>query len=780
MSANSLQLKLSDSFQVLGRYIGIFIFLSALLVLVGWYIDNPILQRLYPTLPNMKANTAVCFLLLSINLWLINSTILSDKPEIKRFIILGGALCVFIIASLTLLQYIGGWNFGIDQLLFIEPLTPQSAPWPGRMALSTAIGFLIYSFTYLGISSNNLESQFRAKIANLFPLFIGTFSMVGYLYQEKTFYTPYEISMALNTAILMVAMSVGLIFSQPEEKFVAMVTSNTSGGIITRRFLPLGVIGTIFLGLILKLLGERYQTEESTQIAIFVTVTLLIIIPLILTTAYSLFMKETESQQAAERIRQSEEHFRLFTTQVEDYAIYMLDPAGFITSWNIGAQRLKGYTVEEILGKNYSKFYTPVDIQKGLPEFGLKQAALHQKYSEEGWRLRKDGSEFWAKATMSAIRDPSGNLLGFAKVNQDLTEHKTYEDALCAKLKELSDIKHAIDAATMIVMANNQRVITYVNDAFCEFSKYTREDLTGNTHDIVNPEFHPRQFFQEIWGRSTVWHGEMKNKAKDGSYYWLDVTIFPCLDTEGKPETYIAILHNITPLKRVEESISKQAYHQKILSLIGKKALLNIPINQLLEQIVMILQKVFEVEFSEIWELQEVNQSFLLKAGSGWEKEEIGTVSISNNMKSQAGYTALLDEPVIVEDTTEEKRFDLDPMLAEHGVRSGISTLIYSNVEEKLYGILGIHSIHPRKYTVEETNFLQAVANIIGVAIERKKAEERLLLFGQELEQKVEEKTSTLAEVNAMLKIEIQERIDTEKALRDNERKFRAIFNQTF
>jgi len=124
---------------------------------------------------------------------------------------------------------------------------------------------------------------------------------------------------------------------------------------------------------------------------------------------------------------ESERRFRLLVQGVTDYAIFMLDPDGRVTNWNTGAQRIKGYAAEEIVGAHFSDFYTPEDREAGLPGKALRTAEREGRFAAEGWRLRKDGSRFWASIAIDAIRDDKGALLGFAKVTRDLTERRENE-----------------------------------------------------------------------------------------------------------------------------------------------------------------------------------------------------------------------------------------------------------------------------------------------------------------------------------------------------------------
>lgn len=150
--------------------------------------------------------------------------------------------------------------------------------------------------------------------------------------------------------------------------------------------------------------------------------------------------KIAELQQAAqasaelarlnEHLRQSEERFRLLVESVKDYAIFMLSPEGKILSWNAGAEKIKGYRAQEIIGQHFSRFYAPEDVRSGRPERGLKVAAAEGRYEDEGWRVRKDGSRFWANVVITAVCDAAGNLRGFSKVTRDISERRESEETI--------------------------------------------------------------------------------------------------------------------------------------------------------------------------------------------------------------------------------------------------------------------------------------------------------------------------------------------------------------
>jgi PAS domain S-box-containing protein len=136
----------------------------------------------------------------------------------------------------------------------------------------------------------------------------------------------------------------------------------------------------------------------------------------------------TDQHQANMALRLSEERFRVLVDGVRDYAIFMVNPSGIVTTWNSGAERIKGYTAGEIIGQSFERFYPPEDVAAGKPAMELASAAAKGRYEEEGWRVRKDGLIFWAHVIITPLRDPQGHLTGFAKVTRDLTERRLAEE----------------------------------------------------------------------------------------------------------------------------------------------------------------------------------------------------------------------------------------------------------------------------------------------------------------------------------------------------------------
>jgi len=174
--------------------------------------------------------------------------------------------------------------------------------------------------------------------------------------------------------------------------------------------------------------------------------------------------------------------FRLLVASVRDYAIFLLDPQGHIRSWNAGAQRIKGYTASDIIGKHFSIFYPPTDIRRGKPDYELRVAIEEGRYEEEGWRIRKDGTRFWASVVITALRGPDDTLVGFAKVTRDLSERKQAEEER-ARLLELEREAHS-QAETALERLRSIQQVTEAALAHLSLDDLLRE-LLDRISDIL-------------------------------------------------------------------------------------------------------------------------------------------------------------------------------------------------------------------------------------------------------------------------------------------------------
>jgi PAS domain S-box-containing protein len=255
-----------------------------------------------------------------------------------------------------------------------------------------------------------------------------------------------------------------------------------------------------------------------------------------------------------------EGRYRLLVEAVTDYAIYMLDASGIVTTWNPGAQRFKGYAANEIIGQHFSRFYTEDDRKTGLPNRALETAEREGKFEAEGWRVRKDGSRFWAYVVIDPIRDRSGQIIGFAKITRDLTERKAAEQVLHRSEEQFRLLVQGVSdyAIYLLDLEGNitswnlgaQRIKGYfaneiIGQHFSRF--YTDDDRAAGLPELALETVRKQgRFEKEAW-----------RVRKDGSRFWAHVIIDPIRDDEGNAIGYAKITRDITERRKAEEELQK-------------------------------------------------------------------------------------------------------------------------------------------------------------------------------------------------------------------------------
>jgi len=258
-----------------------------------------------------------------------------------------------------------------------------------------------------------------------------------------------------------------------------------------------------------------------------------------------------EREQAEQDLRESEARFRLLVEGVKDYAIFMLDPHGHIISWNQGARRIKGYQAEEIIGQHYTRFSTAEDIEAGKPKRLLAIAQRDGQVRDEGERVKKDGTRFWADVLMTALRDEAGRLKGFAKVTRDITKRKETEAALATTQQRLQALfTHSQDA---FLLADDQARYVDANPAACKLTGYSRDELLQMSIWNLTPALN-REIGQQMWAEFIELGqqgGEYTLAGKDG----IRVEIEFRATANILPGLHLSIIRDVTQRKQMERDL---------------------------------------------------------------------------------------------------------------------------------------------------------------------------------------------------------------------------------
>ncbi|HEY9810580.1 MAG TPA: PAS domain S-box protein [Halomicronema sp.] len=358
-------------------------------------------------------------------------------------------------------------------------------------------------------------------------------------------------AIAILTVFLALVLTIALkpLFSHTPTPlfFTAVIISSSYGG-----------LGQGLLAAVLSCLCLEYLLLERGIESRLFPLSDLILLGIFAGTSIFISSLNNARQKAEKNLRDSEKTYHLLVDNITDHAFFSLDLNGNITTWNQGAETITGYKPHEIINKHFSQLYTKEDQELDKPNQLLEIARNESRCEEQSWRVRKDNTKFWSQSIITALRDNRGNLTGYSKIIHNITQSKQSEQKLYTTLKELSDLKIALEESAIVAKTDNKGIINYVNKKFSDISKYSPEELIGKTHKIINSGYHTPEFFAELWqtiASGKIWKGEIKNKAKDGTYYWVDTTIVPMPDEKGKPKEYLSIRSDITERKQAQDAL---------------------------------------------------------------------------------------------------------------------------------------------------------------------------------------------------------------------------------
>ena len=249
--------------------------------------------------------------------------------------------------------------------------------------------------------------------------------------------------------------------------------------------------------------------------------------------------------------------WRLLVESVEDYAIFMLDPSGRILNWNRGGEKTTGYAADEITGKQITIFYTDADLEAGKPDTEFSDAARVGRVEDEGIRIRKDGSQFWANTILTALRDADGNLVGFANVTRDLTTRRETEESLRRSEERLRLLVESVEDYAIYMLSLDGRVTTW-NSGAQKLKGYAAHEVLGQHYSMF---FRPEDVAQgfptrelEIALKEGRFEEEGLRVRKNGECFWAAITVTPMRDLRGNVLGFAKVTRDLTARKEAEQT----------------------------------------------------------------------------------------------------------------------------------------------------------------------------------------------------------------------------------
>jgi PAS domain S-box-containing protein len=278
------------------------------------------------------------------------------------------------------------------------------------------------------------------------------------------------------------------------------------------------------------------------------------------------------SSGLSKALQESEERFRQLVSGVEDCAIFLLDSEGYIMSWNAGAQRIKGYSTPEVVGKHFSVFYTREAIERAWPQLELSVAREKGRFADEGWRLRKDGSQFWASTVINTFRGADGNVRGFLTITRDLSERSKYEAALAESEERFRLLVDGVQEYA-IFMLDPQGIVVSWNRGGKMIKGYEASEIVGSHFSLFYPQeavLHGKPAWElEMAKRYGSFEDEGWRIRKDGSRFWANVVITSLRDKDGSLRGFAKVTRDMTERRKIEQLEEADRQKDQFLALLA-------------------------------------------------------------------------------------------------------------------------------------------------------------------------------------------------------------------
>lgn|GEM_PF-1877761 len=539
----------------------------SLLAIYGWLGNVPLLTTYLTDEPTTKFSTAVTLLFAAISLFL--SVWERDySPRVRRWtraISIGLAATVLVIGVDVFIEA------SLRLILHGGPLPSEWRDYEAQPLIIPPSPVTMMGIIFAGISLLVWRMRWGVSVLGFSTLGLATMGWFGLSERLYTLGNPRSLfffgSPAIPTSLAFFLLATGLVFLRPREGFMRILTSPGPRGAFSRRFIPFALVFMMLYGWVQIQVETEWNFSRESAVASYSTIIVASLIAASMGTALIVEKIDLQRRHSQNRLRATERRFRLQIEGVRDYAIFTLDSAGKVSSWNEGAARIVGYEAGEIIGRHFSCFFPEAVAVDGEPARELEHAASVGSIERECWRRRKDGQLFWANVLLTAIRDDQGRLQGFSKVIRDITERREIEERLRDSEERFRSAfeNSAIGMALVGLDGMWQRV----NDALGRFIGYPPEVLR-NTHfrEVTHPEDLAGclvAYGDLLAGRVNHWSAEKRYLHKSGATVWGRIAVSLIRGANGQPLYFVTEVQDITQQCRAEEQIKASLAEKEVL-----------------------------------------------------------------------------------------------------------------------------------------------------------------------------------------------------------------------
>ncbi len=534
---------------------GITVITIGVAVLIGWIFKIETLKRIAPGFVAMNPVSALLLILSGATLLL--ARIKANLTTSRKMLVRLGASVITVFGAFRLLEVVAGWQIGIDQLLFHAQLLDSPSGNSSRMAPNTAFNFVLIGCALFLIDTRSNKGHRPAEFLGTISAVSALLAILGYAYRVPSFYGfGSYVPMSLHTAVAFIALGIGILLARSDEGIAAVIASDTAGGIVARRLLPLAIVLPAGLGAFALEAGRRGSFESDFASVMHVTVVIFLFLGLIWWMARLLYRLDTERKHHEGVRVENEERMREMAEHIGE-VFWMMSLDGQLLFVSAAYEKIWGHPVQELYHDPWKRMQAihPEDRERVMESFHEKSA--RGDYAEEYRIVRPNGEERWIADRGFPVRDKAGKVCRIAGIASDITKRKRAEEGIREAQSFLTSVVENIPHMIFIKDAKELRFIQ-INNAGEKILGVSREELYGKTDHDLFPKTQADYFVAR--DRAALERGEPLDipeepvETEDG-ILTLHARRIPMFGPDGKPQYLLGIGEDITRQKEAEESI---------------------------------------------------------------------------------------------------------------------------------------------------------------------------------------------------------------------------------